>query len=139
MLLAILLLGLLGTLSELILLGHYEDWKQWIPLTLLVVTPALFVAYGFTRSARVLRAIRWVAVACVVAGLTGISLPSVGIRPATASPSGSGSRHTRSSAVLLWRDAVEGPETGDRSSRTCLRSRSWLECPSVYAGFVNAR
>ena len=35
MLLVILVLGLLGTATELILLQHYEDWKQVVPLALI--------------------------------------------------------------------------------------------------------
>lgn len=34
-LLATLLLGMAGTAAELVLLGHFEDWEQWIPLVLL--------------------------------------------------------------------------------------------------------
>ena len=35
MILGALLLGLIGTLTELILLGHYEDFRQQIPLALM--------------------------------------------------------------------------------------------------------
>ena len=35
MLLVILVLGMLGTAAELILLGHYDDWKQLVPLALI--------------------------------------------------------------------------------------------------------
>ena len=74
LLLFILLLGLLGSAAELILLGHYEDWKQWVPLTLLFGALSLFAVYGLTRSGRVLRVIRWVSVTFVIAGVTGIVL-----------------------------------------------------------------
>jgi hypothetical protein len=74
MLLVILLLGLVGSLAELILLGHYEDWEQWIPLTLLISALVLFAAYAVTRSGGVLKAIRWVSIAFVVGGITGIVL-----------------------------------------------------------------
>jgi hypothetical protein len=33
--LASLIFGICGVLAELILLGHYEDWRQWLPLVLL--------------------------------------------------------------------------------------------------------
>jgi hypothetical protein len=32
---ALLVFGMLGLLVELVLLEHYEDWQQWIPLVLL--------------------------------------------------------------------------------------------------------
>jgi hypothetical protein len=72
LLLIILLLGLFGSAIELILLGHYDEWKQWIPLGLLAAAIALLAAYGVTRSTRVLRAFRWLAVGFVFAGLLGI-------------------------------------------------------------------
>jgi len=74
LLLGILLLGLTGAAAELFLLGHYEDWKQWMPLVLLVGALASFAVYGITRSRHVLRALRWLAVAFIVAGFTGLYL-----------------------------------------------------------------
>ena len=71
-LLVILLLGLFGSAIELILLGHYEEWQQWIPLGLLAGAIALLAVYAATRSPRVLRVFRWLAVGFVLAGFVGI-------------------------------------------------------------------
>ena len=70
--LGILLLGLAGTLAELLLLGHFEDWKQWIPLTALGAALLLLALYAVTRGAWALRGLRMVAVAAVVAGAAGL-------------------------------------------------------------------
>ena len=43
-LLAILLLGLAGATVELLLIGHYEDPVQWIPLVLLAVAMVATIA-----------------------------------------------------------------------------------------------
>ena len=36
-LLALLLFGVVGTLTELLLLEHWEGWQQWVPLALLAL------------------------------------------------------------------------------------------------------
>jgi cation transport ATPase len=52
--LGILLLGLLGTVTELVLLGHYEEPLQFVPLVLIVAAlPTLW--WEFSRRARASR------------------------------------------------------------------------------------
>ena len=72
LLLVILAIGVLGTGSELLLLGHIEDFEQWIPLILLA---ASLVAIGIwvTRRRRwSLRAFQVTMVLFVLAGPVGI-------------------------------------------------------------------
>jgi hypothetical protein len=74
LLLALVLLGAGGLLTELILLEHYEDVWQWVPLLLLGAT-ALLSALLFVRPGRRLIGIfRGVMVTCVVAGAIGLWL-----------------------------------------------------------------
>jgi hypothetical protein len=72
--LAILGLAVVGTLAELVLLEHYEDWQQWIPLALLSASAlvlAWHAARGDAASRRALQACMWT---LVVAGLAGVVL-----------------------------------------------------------------
>lgn len=72
LLLGVLALGLAGTFTDLVLLAHYEDVAQLVPLALIVVALAT-VAWHVTRpDRRNLRALRAVMAACVLAGLAGI-------------------------------------------------------------------
>jgi hypothetical protein len=48
-LLAIFIIGLLGAGAELLLLGHTEDWRQWIPLLLMLLS---LIALGWHTAAR---------------------------------------------------------------------------------------
>jgi hypothetical protein len=48
-LLGILLFGLIGTATELILIGHDEDVWQWVPLVMLAIAILLAVAMVATR------------------------------------------------------------------------------------------
>jgi hypothetical protein len=70
--LGVLLLGMAGLLVELFLLGHYEDFSQWMPLAVL---PAGLVAIGLEgihRRAWTLRIVKLIMVAFIVIGLLGI-------------------------------------------------------------------
>ena len=74
MLLALFLIGGIGTAFELLLLGHYEDVLQWIPLVLLalgVFVSALWMALG---SPAILGAFRVIMLLCLVGGALGIFL-----------------------------------------------------------------
>lgn len=74
MLLALVLLGAGGLLTELLLLEHYEDTWQWVPLILLSVT-GLLAATLFVRPGRTLiRIFRGVMAVCVLAGAVGLWL-----------------------------------------------------------------
>lgn len=74
LLLALVLLGAGGLLTELVLLEHYEDTWQWVPLILLT-TAALLAATLFFRQGRTLIGIfRAVMAVCVLAGVAGLWL-----------------------------------------------------------------
>ena len=78
LLLALILVGAVGLFAELLLLGHFEDWQQWIPLALLVaITAAAGVAFG-RSTPHTLRALQVISVLCVVAGVIGMWLHFAG-------------------------------------------------------------
>ena len=69
---AILILGMLGTMTELLLLQHTEDARQWVPLVLLAVALGVFTWHGISRGWLNTQLIRWLMVAFVAAGLAGV-------------------------------------------------------------------
>ncbi len=71
-LLAILILGMLGSTTELILLKHTEDIRQWIPLTLLAAALGVFAWHVVNASPANLRLIHWLMIAFVVSGVAGV-------------------------------------------------------------------
>jgi len=71
-LLAILALGMIGSLTELILLKHSEDLFQWVPLVLLAVGLVVLAWHGVSGSALSARLIRWLMYGFVAAGVAGI-------------------------------------------------------------------
>jgi drug/metabolite transporter (DMT)-like permease len=74
LLLAVVVLGMTGTLTDLLLLAHYEDTFQLIPVGLLVAAlVVVFVHLVHQRRASV-RALQAVMLLCVAAGLIGIGL-----------------------------------------------------------------
>lgn len=76
--LAILLLGFAGTLAELVLLEHYEDFKQYIPLVLLTLSVlSTLSVWGGTR-AGALKLFRALMALNVVSGLVGVVLHILG-------------------------------------------------------------
>ena len=74
MLLAILVLGLLGTAVELILLQHYGDWMQAVPLALIVLALICALWHIFVPSASNVRALQALMALFVVAGPIGMGL-----------------------------------------------------------------
>jgi hypothetical protein len=72
--LAILLVGLAGTLVELLLLGHYEDNWQLIPIALIGALLLALAAHGLIGSRRTVQAVRAVAVLVSASALVGIYL-----------------------------------------------------------------
>jgi len=71
-LLAVLVLELVGTLVELLLLQHFEDLLQWVPLVLIVLT-LLLVAWHVARpQPATMRALRVTMCGLVVAGFVGV-------------------------------------------------------------------
>ena|SRR5687767_4807661 len=74
LLLAVLVIGMSGTLVELLLLAHYEDTAQIIPLALIVVA-LVVVAWHLARpSAATVRALQGAMTLLLFAGIAGISL-----------------------------------------------------------------
>jgi hypothetical protein len=74
LLLGVITLGLIGTATDLVLLEHYEDSKQLIPLFLIGMALLIIVVLLATGSAFVLRAFQLVMFVCVVAGGIGFVL-----------------------------------------------------------------
>ena len=73
-LLWVLVLGLVGTEAELLLLEHYEDPWQLIPLFLIALAMAVLAWHTRQRDAASLRALRVLMVLFLVAGLAGVAL-----------------------------------------------------------------
>src|SRR5262245_19870332 len=73
-LLALLLLELGGTLTELLLLQHFEGVLQWIPLVLLTATLVVVVWHFARPQSAPVSALRVLMVGMAIAGLTGIVL-----------------------------------------------------------------
>jgi hypothetical protein len=71
-LLAILALGMAGTLAELVLLKHTEDLVQWVPMILLSAAGAVLIWHGTSEGAASLRLIRWLMYGFIAAGMAGI-------------------------------------------------------------------
>lgn len=71
-LLYIVLFGAVGLLAELYLLDHYEDWRQWIPLALLVAGTIAGVWLALRPSRTAVRTFRILLAAYVPAGLLGV-------------------------------------------------------------------
>ena len=71
---ALVMVGAVGLLAELVLLEHYEDPWQWAPLGLLGVGLPLALLAALRPGASVLRSFRVLMVLYVVAGLVGVVL-----------------------------------------------------------------
>ncbi len=74
LLLVIFLLGVLGAGSELILLGHYEEPWQLVPLGMIGLSLAVLVVRLFRNDARVLRIFQVCMLLFVAAGILGVYL-----------------------------------------------------------------
>ena len=70
--LLIFVLGSVGLSSELLLLGHFEEWRQQVPLLLLGFGLLLLAVRIFYRRAIILRLFRLNALVFVLAGIVGI-------------------------------------------------------------------
>ena len=73
-LLGILLLGVIGIMAELLLLAHYEDASQWIPLVLNAVTMLLCALVALRPSRGLLRLFQTVMVLMIISGGLGMYL-----------------------------------------------------------------
>lgn len=74
LILLLLTFGLVALFGELIALGHYEDWKQFIPLTMIGVTLLAVVWHVASGAAPSVRVLQIVFVLLIVTGATGIVL-----------------------------------------------------------------
>ena len=71
-LLVILFLGMVGSGTELVLLGHSEDYRQWIPLVLLGAGLIVCTWQSVNSSVAALRLMRWLMIGFVIGGGLGI-------------------------------------------------------------------
>ncbi len=71
---AILLFGLTGSGTELLLLNHHEDFKQAIPLALVAAALLTLAWHAAAASRTSVRALRAVMFLFVLAGLVGVAL-----------------------------------------------------------------
>jgi hypothetical protein len=72
LLLALFLLGAAGTLAELLLLEHVEDWKQLVPVVLLGVGMLVAGWHAWRPSSVTLRTVGGLGIVYVVSGIVGI-------------------------------------------------------------------
>lgn len=68
----ILAFGIVGVAAELALLGHYESWRQWIPLAVLAIGLLSTAGASWRGSAPALRLHRAAMGAFVACGLLGL-------------------------------------------------------------------
>ena len=71
---AMLVLGLLGTGTELLLIGHFEDAWQWAPLALIAAGLLVLLWHGMGRGRASLRTLRVLSLLFVLAGFVGVVL-----------------------------------------------------------------
>jgi hypothetical protein len=72
LLLAIFFFGILGTAAELLLLGHFEDIQQFIPLVLIAIAVVAVVWFAKRPSPASLTLFRTTLVLFAVSGLLGV-------------------------------------------------------------------
>jgi hypothetical protein len=70
-LLLIFLLGVIGAAAELALLGHTEDWRQWIPLGLFPCSLLVLLGYAVVRRPVVLRIFQVTMLLFILSGAAG--------------------------------------------------------------------
>ena len=71
-LLLIFVIGAVGLGTELLLLGHFEEWRQQVPLVLLALGLVLLAVRLFYRGAIILRLFRLTMLAFVLGGIVGL-------------------------------------------------------------------
>ena len=71
-LLLIFVIGAAGLGTELLLLGHFEEWRQQVPLVLLVLGLVLLAIRLFYRGVIILRLFRLTMLAFVLGGIVGL-------------------------------------------------------------------
>ena len=80
LLLAVVVIGTIGLIADLLLLGHYEEWTQWLPLAVLGAVLAGALALWLRPTTNSLRAFRALMVATLVTGIAGLALHFAGNR-----------------------------------------------------------
>ena len=73
-LLGLFLFGSFGTGLELLLLGHTEDTRQWIPLLLLASSLLVLLGYAISRRRMLLRAFQICMLCFIMSGIVGAVL-----------------------------------------------------------------
>lgn len=73
-LLVTLVSGLVGLGAELLLLEHFEDWRQNIPLALLSLAALVLIWHALDRRGTPVRALQLVMVVFIAAGAIGMTL-----------------------------------------------------------------
>jgi hypothetical protein len=71
---AVLVFGLLGTATELVLIEHYEDTLQIIPLVLVAAAAGIALWHGVSNSAASVRALQAAMAVFIVGGCVGAAL-----------------------------------------------------------------
>ena len=71
-LLLIFVIGTVGLGTELLLLGHFEEWRQQVPLALLAFGLVLLAARILYRGRVILRLFRLTMIAFVLGGMVGL-------------------------------------------------------------------
>ncbi|HLA13537.1 MAG TPA: hypothetical protein VJZ25_00815 [Gemmatimonadaceae bacterium] len=69
---AILVLGIVGLIAELLLIEHTESWTQWIPLVCLFAGLVSCIWVALSPGANALRVFQFVMAGFVVAGIAGL-------------------------------------------------------------------
>ena len=72
LLLALVVLGSVGLMMELLLIGHYEDWQQWIPLVSLGAGVLAVMAVALRPTRTVIRLFQTLMLVFLVAGALGV-------------------------------------------------------------------
>jgi hypothetical protein len=73
-LLALVVLGIVGLVLELVFLEHYDEWTQWIPLALLGAALPLAAVVAARPSRGAIRVFQAMMLAFVAAGIVGLVL-----------------------------------------------------------------
>ncbi len=74
LLLITLIVGLVGTIIELLLLEHFEDAWQWLPIVLLTAALVTLGWHALDRGPQSLNVLRGLMVLCIASGLVGVLL-----------------------------------------------------------------
>jgi hypothetical protein len=74
LLLATLLVSLIGTIVELLLLEHFDDAWQWLPLVLLAAALVTLGWHALDRGPTSLNVLRGLMVLCMASGILGVLL-----------------------------------------------------------------